>query len=80
MSYGDERRYGNQQSFGNRNGSGGGFQKKADKPDLTFAPQSLEFKFYVVLNYIILLLPIILQKLLLEETPMENQTTFLQRS
>lgn len=27
MSYGDERRYGNQQSFGNRNGSGGGFQK-----------------------------------------------------
>lgn len=71
MSYGDERRYGNQQSFGNRNGSGGGFQKKADKPDLTFAPQSLEFKFYDEKGYI--------QEKLFDETANNIAKTFIGR-
>lgn len=43
---GYDGKYGNQQFYGNKNGSGGGFQNRKEKENLTFAPQPVEFRFY----------------------------------
>ena len=66
---GYDGRYGNQQSYGGRNGSAGGFQKKFDKPDLTYAPQAIEFKFYDEKEHI--------QEKLFDETANNIAKTFI---